>query len=64
MSYLKKFVASLALSLAVVSVSAPALKAQSFYCWGCHYVGSGYDEYGYYDEFECDGCVFWNEQTA
>jgi hypothetical protein len=64
MSSFKKFVASLALSLAAVAVASPALQAAGFYCWGCTYVGSGVDEFGYYDEFVCDGCIIWGDQAV
>lgn len=58
MSSLKKFVASLALSLAAVAVATPTLKAAELICWGCTYMGSGWDsELGFYDEYWCDGCV-------
>jgi hypothetical protein len=65
MSYFKKFVASLALSLAAVTVATPALKAAGFYCWGCTYVGSGWDsELGFYDEYLCDGCIIWGDAAV
>jgi hypothetical protein len=56
MTMLKRFVASTALSLALVAAAAPALHAAWLHCTGCVYMGSGVDEYGAYDEYWCNEC--------
>jgi hypothetical protein len=54
---LKRFFASLALSLALVAFGAPALRADVLHCTGCTYEGSFEDEYGdTWDVYECDEC--------
>jgi hypothetical protein len=61
MTTLKRFVASLALSLALLLAAQPAAAA-SFYCWGCQYQGSFYDGNGdQWDVYNCDGCIIWND---
>ena len=63
MTTLKRFVASLALSLALLFAAVP-LMAQGigFYCWGCEYQGSFDDQNGdRWDVYLCDGCVIWQE---
>jgi hypothetical protein len=60
MSTLKRFVASLALSLALLFAALPAA-AQGFYCWGCDYAGSFRDDNGdQWDVYYCDGCIIWD----
>ena len=56
----KRIAASLALSLALVATAAPSLQAAILHCTGCVYVGSGVDEYGYYDEYWCNECPIGN----
>jgi hypothetical protein len=53
---LKRFAASVALSLSLVAVAAPSLHAYIIHCTGCVYVGSGVDEFGAYDEYWCREC--------
>jgi len=60
MTTLKRFVASLALSLALLFAAVP-LTAQGFYCWGCEYQGSFDDQNGdRWDVYLCDGCIIWD----
>lgn len=54
---LKRFAASLALSLALVAFGAPAASAQTVHCTGCTYEGSFRDENGdTWHVFACDEC--------
>lgn len=53
---IKRIAASIALSLALVATAAPSLQAAILHCTGCSYVGSGSDQYGSYDVYECDEC--------
>ena len=33
------------------TIGNPSLQAQTLHCTGCVYMGSGFDEYGYYEEY-------------
>ena len=59
MPTLKRFIASLALSLALLFAARPVLAQGVFHCDYCEYLGTFHDSNGdTWDLYDCYGCQF------